>query len=122
MFGNYASTQDKNGSYTYRYSIQIHSNDMGIKHFVFKNYEISSESTGNKLSDQQAQQLVDDFVKTYRKDAAQLSFQKEAIPTQHIYDPGHVESWVAHPKQDVTFVIMVDVDKGQIIEASFERE
>lgn len=122
MFGNYASTQDKNGSYMYRYNIQIHSNDMEIKHFVFKNYEISSESTGNKLSDQQAQQLVDNFVKTYRKDASQLSFQKEAISTQHIYDPGHVESWVAHPKQDVTFVIMVDVDKGQIIEASFERE
>ena len=61
-------------------------------------------------------------MKYYRKDASQLSFQKEAISTQHIYDPGHVESWVAHPKQDVTFVIMVDVDKGQIIEASFERE
>lgn len=121
-FGNYASTQDENGSYTYRYNIQIHLNDMGIKQYVFKNYELSSESTGNKLSDHQAQQLVDNFVKTFRKDASQLSFHKEAIPTQHIYDPGHVESWLAHPKQDVTFVIMVDLDKGQIIEASFERE
>lgn len=122
MFGNYASTQDINGSYSYQYNIQMHSNDMGIKQYVFKNYERSSESTGNKLSDQQAQQLVDDFVKTYCKDAAQLSFHKEAIPTQHIYDPGHVESWVAHPQQDVTFIIMVDLDKGQILEASFERE
>lgn len=122
LFGNYASTQDKNGSYTYRYNIQIHSNDMEIKQYVFRDYKISSEFTGNKLSDQQAQQLVDDFVKTYRKDAAQLSFRKEAIPTQHIYDPGHVESWVAHSKEDVAFVIMVDLDKGQIIEASFGRE
>ena len=93
----------------------------GISHYTWKDYRMNmsdkqEQGAGSALDDEQAGLLVEQFVKTYRKDWRQYDFRKEDIYSDHRFLKGHVETWKA---ANEPCVVTVDKDKGMIVEASF---
>ena len=106
---------------SYAFDIQITMTKNGISHYTWKDYRMNmsdkqEQGAGSALDDEQAGQLVEQFVKTYRKDWRQYDFRKEDIYSDHRFLKGHVETWKA---ANELCVIDVDKDKGMIVEASF---
>lgn len=100
----------------YDYNIQMSFSSQGLIHYAYKSYV--EKKIENPIDDQQAQELVNQFVKAYRLDANELNFQKKAVLGNHIYDEGKVESWVA-THQSHEYIIMVNKNGGFIQEANF---
>lgn len=106
---------------SYAFDIQITMTKNGISHYTWKDYRIDwsdEQKQGNDvlIDDEQAGQLVEQFVKKYRKDWRQYDFRKEDIDSNHRFLKGHVETWKA---KNEPCVVTVDKDEGMIVEARF---
>lgn len=119
FFGKMNDSPEIDGSYAF--DIQITMTKNGISYYTWKDYRIDL-ADGQKqendilIDDAQAEQLVEQFVKTYRKDWQQYDFRKEDIDTNHRFLKGHVETWKA---TNEPCVVTVDKDEGTIVEARF---
>ena len=119
IFYMFAKYNDSTDNEWYDYNIQMSFSSQGLVHYAFKVYN-EAKMNMKPIDDSQAQELVNQFVKTYRLDANELHFQKKAVLDNHIYDEGHIESWVA-TSQSHEYIIMVNKNTGSIQEASFNQ-
>jgi hypothetical protein len=95
-------------------SLQVTMGSEQLESYHYKDYGYVNQRLERvNISKKEAETLVKGFGNTFFKDAKNLTFVNRPAYWS-LYDPDHVESWVAE-RDNMEYLIMVDLDYGYVV-------
>ena len=99
------------------HKIELKEVDGVLTYYHYKNYYYDVPNLDSPMSKDDAEDMVNEFAKSFIQSGDELTF-KNGEGASSLYEPDHVEGWVADSENN-HHTVMVDLDMGSIIYYSY---